>query len=53
MDKYTNKVPPKKSYSVTSDEARRRFIAVWNSGTKTIKEVSIRVYFFGPYSNPS
>ena len=30
----------KKFYSVTSDEARRRFITVWNSGNKTIKEVS-------------
>jgi hypothetical protein len=33
-------VPQKKQYSVTTDEARHRFITVWNSGTKTIKEVS-------------
>ncbi|TNV86021.1 hypothetical protein FGO68_gene3842 [Halteria grandinella] len=31
----------KKHYSVTSDEARHKFITVWNSGTKTIKEKMI------------
>jgi hypothetical protein len=33
----------KKHYTVTSDEDRHRFIAVWNLGGNTIKEVSQNV----------
>ena len=36
-----SKLVPKKHYAVTSDEARHKFIAVWNSGNRTIKEVSL------------
>ena len=36
-----SKLLPKKHYAVTSDEARHKFIAVWNSGNRTIKEVSL------------
>ncbi len=35
-----SKLMPKKNYSVTTDEARHKFIGVWNSGNRTIKEVS-------------
>jgi len=31
------KLMPKKSYAVTSDEERHKFVEVWNSGTRTIK----------------
>lgn len=30
----------KKHYSVTTDDSRKRFIELWNSGTITIKQVS-------------
>jgi len=36
-----NKVGGKKHYSVTTDESRRKFIELWNSGTITIKQVSL------------
>jgi predicted transcriptional regulator len=31
----------KKTYNVTSDESRRKFMELWNSGTITIKEVRL------------
>ena len=34
------KLHARKHYSVTTDEMRRRFIALWATGTKNIKEVS-------------
>ena len=34
-----SKLMPKKHYAVTTDEARHKFIACWNSGNRTIKEV--------------
>ena len=30
----------KKKYSVTTDELRKRFIELWNTGHSTIKQVS-------------
>jgi hypothetical protein len=32
-----SKLLHKKHYSVTTDEARHKFIGVWNSGNRTIK----------------
>ena len=36
-------VNQKKQYSVTTDEVRKRFVELWNSGTITIKQV---LFFF-------
>ena len=35
----------KKSYAVTTDEARHKFIQLWNNGTCTIKQVTLKNIF--------